>query len=178
MSILNPLSWFTTGVKAVDGVAKTFFGSQHDREQNAAMLDASVQQQYAAEFQYRDNRTGFDSLVDGMNRLVRPVLTAYICWLVFILPISNIDLFMQIITAYSAVPEPLWVLVGLIITFYFGGRMQFTKLQFKQQDIEKIKTVKKQIDEFKKAEQEEIEDAPIMDNPSIAAWRKTQSDSN
>lgn len=172
MSLLNPFTWFTPAVKAVNGVVKTAFGSRHDREQNAAMLDAAVQGQYAAEFHDRTGRTWFDSLVDGVNRLVRPTLAIYICWMVFALPLIDLDLFMQIITAYGAVPEALWGLAGIIITFFFGGRMQYKNLQFKQSDIQRVREVKQTLEEMRRPEEREIEGLPWLDNPAIKKWKE------
>lgn len=162
---MSIFSWITGGAKAVDGVVKTVFGSKHDREQNAAALDAAVQQQYASEFASRPQRTWFDSLIDGLNRLVRPALTCYVCWLVFALPLYDMAVFMDVVTAYSAVPEALWALAGIIITFYFGGRMQYKSLQFKKTDLDKIKEVKKELEYPERPEAQDVETLPWLENP-------------
>lgn len=85
-------------------------------------LDAAPLKQYAAEsLQVRENRTWFDSLVDGLNRLIRPVGFALTVW-IFIWPIWNLNQFAQSMVAYEAIPA--W-LAGLIITvwsLFFGGR--------------------------------------------------------
>jgi len=160
---------FTPAVKAVGGVAKTMFGSKYAREKSAAKLDAAIQKQYAAEF--RENKTWFDSFVDGLNRLVRPTLTTYICFLVFVMPLVNLDLFMEIVTAYSAVPESLWALAGIVITFYFGDRMQYKNLQFKNADIKQIQKAKKQIDAMR-PEKQDVDGLPWLDNPTVEKWKK------
>lgn len=80
----------------------------------------ATQQAYAAEFQLA-RRGWFDSFVNGLNRLPRPLLAlstpglfAYAMW-----DPAGFTLRMQ---GLSAVPEPLWWLLGAVVAFYFGAR--------------------------------------------------------
>ena len=74
---------------------------------------------------------GGDGLVDGLNRLVRPVI---IFGLLGILPAVVIwpEGAAIAFAALALLPAGYWALVTVIIGFYFGGRMQL-----KAQDFQK-----------------------------------------
>lgn len=80
-------------------------------------LRAAVQAESA-----RAPSTWWDSLVDGINRLVRPLFTfgvlALFVW-ACIEPVS----FSAAMTALQLIPENLWLIMGTIIVFWFGDRM-------------------------------------------------------
>lgn len=75
---------------------------------------------HAAEFQYA--RGGwFDSAVNGLNRLPRPLLALGTLGL-FAYAMADPDGFAIRMAALGAVPEPLWWLLGAVVAFYFGAR--------------------------------------------------------
>jgi hypothetical protein len=86
-------------------------------------------QQFAAEFHPREQRTWWDSFMDGLNRLPRPLMTLGILGFFVLAPLDPLR-FMQIATAYEMMPDGFWALLGIVVAFYFGGRMQV-----KQQDM-------------------------------------------
>ncbi|MBI1495384.1 3TM-type holin [Halocynthiibacter styelae] len=98
-----------------------------------AVRDADYSQaalaQYAAEFHARSNRTRFDSLADGLNRLVRPAVT-----LCVLLPIPITMIWpghMAIaIASLALLPVGYWAIVGTVTSFYYGGRMQLKAQEF------------------------------------------------
>lgn len=63
----------------------------------------------------------FDRCVNGMNRLPRPLLTLAVLGL-FGHAMADPDGFAYRMRALAEVPEPLWWLIGAIVTFYFGAR--------------------------------------------------------
>ena len=68
-----------------------------------------------------EDRTWWDSTVDGINRLVRPGFTfgtLYLFYLAIVEPIG----FAASMQALALVPEPLWYLLGAVILFWFGGK--------------------------------------------------------
>lgn len=79
--------------------------------------------QFAAEFHARSQRTRWDSFVDGMNRLPRPLLTLAILGFFVLAPLDPVR-FLEIARAYELMPPGYWALLSVIIGFYFGGRMQ------------------------------------------------------
>lgn len=75
---------------------------------------------HLAEFQY--GRAGwFDTLVNGLNRLPRPMLALGTLAL-FVYAMADPDGFALRMQALAIVPEPLWWLLGAVVAFYFGAR--------------------------------------------------------
>ena len=75
---------------------------------------------HSAEFQF--GRGGwFDSAVNGLNRLPRPLLALGTLAL-FVYAMADPDGFALRMLALSAVPDPLWWLLGAVVAFYFGAR--------------------------------------------------------
>lgn len=66
-------------------------------------------------------RTGYDRLVDAVNRLPRPV-AALLALGMFLDAALDPTGFAQRMEALSAIPEPLWWVLGGVLTFFFGAR--------------------------------------------------------
>jgi len=98
---------------------------QRSHEERMADIgrDLASLHQFSAEFHQRQNRTWWDSLVDGLNRLPRPLITVAILSF-FVLAPLNPQKFLEIAKAYELMPPGYWALLSVIIGFYFGGRMQ------------------------------------------------------
>ena len=103
---------------------------RHVERLNLNEQDLASLQQFAAEFQSRRTSTAWDSFIDGLNRLPRPLITLGILGLFVLAPIDPIR-FLEIARAYQIMPDGFWALLSIIIAFYFGGRMQVTKQQMK-----------------------------------------------
>jgi len=90
-------------------------------ERNASAEHLALRSAVAAEAA-RQPTTWWDSLVDGLNRLVRPLFTfgtlGLFVW-ACIEPIS----FSASMTALQLVPENLWIILGTVVVFWFGDRM-------------------------------------------------------
>lgn len=81
---------------------------------------ATVHASHMAEFQHA--RTGwFDTAVNGLNRLPRPLLALGTLGL-FVYAMADPAGFRVRMAALSLVPEPLWWLLGAVVAFYFGAR--------------------------------------------------------
>lgn len=106
--------------------------SQRSHEYNAAALE-----QYAAEFHARANRTWFDSLVDGLNRMVRPVITLT---LLGVIPVTMAwpEHMAVALASLALLPTGYWALVSLVTSFYYGGRMQLKSHEFHQSVAEAV----------------------------------------
>lgn len=63
----------------------------------------------------------FDRLVNGLNRLPRPMLALGTLGL-FIYAMADPTGFSARMQGLALVPEPLWWLLGAIVSFYFGAR--------------------------------------------------------
>lgn len=117
---------FGGGVSAVvdsaGGLVKTIWGDRAAKDAAIASEQHDVLEQFAAEFVARQQRTWWDSLVDGINRLPRPMMAigtlGTFVWAAYD-PIS----FTECMVALGVVPEQLWYLWLTIVAFYFGGRI-------------------------------------------------------
>jgi len=96
--------------------------------QRGDALDAKTLEQLAAEFQ-RPSRGMFDAFVDGLNRLPRPMFVLGIFLLLVWTAVDPITM-ANVFTTWSLIPEPVWVIVGVIVSAYFGGRHQVKQLDF------------------------------------------------
>lgn len=76
--------------------------------------------QHGAEFVHAPG-WWFDRLVNGLNRLPRPMLALGTLGL-FVYAMADPAGFGQRMQGLALVPEPLWWLLGAIVAFYFGAR--------------------------------------------------------
>ncbi|MFZ3582941.1 holin family protein [Loktanella sp. DJP18] len=86
--------------------------------------------QFAAEFQ--GARPGlFDRMIDGLNRLPRPML-AFGTLGLFVSAMVSPAWFSSRMVGVALIPEPLWWLMGAIVSFYFGSRYQAKGQEFQR----------------------------------------------
>ncbi len=113
---------FGDGRNVVAQTAEVF----RESAEKGAVRDADAKseslQQFAAEFMH-PRRGLFDRLVDAMNRLPRPFLALGTIWL-FVVAMQDPEMFIEGMEGIALVPEPLWWLMGAIVSFYFGARHQ------------------------------------------------------
>jgi hypothetical protein len=95
-----------------------------------AAREAAALAQFAAEFT-RPQQGLFDRLMDGLNRLPRPLL-AFGTLGLFVAAMVDPVWFAQRMQGVALVPEPLWWLMGAIVSFYFGARHQTKSHQFQK----------------------------------------------
>ena len=95
--------------------------------------------QFGKEFQV-ENRTWFDSLIDGLNRLPRPAAALGIIGLFAYAPIDP-EHFIKIMIAFTAVPEWLAMLAGVVLGFYFSSRHLEKRLKIKGPNPEQMAAV-------------------------------------
>ncbi|MGI9501034.1 MAG: holin family protein [Geminicoccaceae bacterium] len=100
----------------------------HRERLEISRQDLASLEQFAAEFKSKRTSTSWDSFIDGLNRLPRPLITLGILGLFVLAPADPIR-FLEIARAYQIMPDGFWALLSIIIAFYFGGRMQMTKQQ-------------------------------------------------
>jgi hypothetical protein len=98
----------------------------HAERMAVTRQDLESLQQFAAEFHTRQDRTWWDSFIDGLNRLPRPLITLGILAF-FVLAPTDPEHFLQIARSYQMMPDGFWALLGVIVAFYFGGRMQLKR---------------------------------------------------
>jgi hypothetical protein len=105
--------------EAVTGVAEVFVGNQSQRDLAAQAKYVEAISQFGAEFQPAGAR--FDRFMNGLNRLPRPILTIGTIGLFVYAMVAPVG-FARRMEGLQLVPEPLWWLLGAIVSFYFGAR--------------------------------------------------------
>jgi len=106
--------------EAARGVAEVFVPSATKRMELSAEAQMAALQQLGEEYQH-PGLSWFDRLVNGLNRLPRPML-AFGTLGLFTYAMVDPVAFAQRMVGLNAVPEPLWWLLGAIVAFYFGAR--------------------------------------------------------
>ena len=113
---------FGSGGSTLEKVAGSFWENPEAKAAREAMIRASTLNAYASEFQ-RPSKHWFDALMDGINRLPRPMLALGTLGL-FASAMTDPLWFASRMQGLALVPEPLWWLMGAIVRFYFGARHQ------------------------------------------------------
>lgn len=119
-TVISALGWLFSrrGARAVTDVIGAVRPNAEAADKRAADARAAALAQLAAESR---GPTWFDGLVDAMNRLPRPILALGTIGL-FVFAMADPDAFTVRMGALGLVPEPLWWLLGAIVSFYFGAR--------------------------------------------------------
>ncbi|PUB19283.1 holin family protein [Yoonia sediminilitoris] len=113
---------FGDGRNLVVETAEVFKENTEKGAVREAQARSDSLQQFAAEFMH-PRRGVFDRLVDALNRLPRPLLALGTIWL-FVTAIQSPETFSEGMKGIALVPEPLWWMMGAIVSFYFGARHQ------------------------------------------------------
>jgi len=159
----------------------------HEQVMGELNRDMASLQQFASEFHSRQNRTWWDSFVDGLNRLPRPLLTIAILGFFVLAPLDPAR-FLEIAKAYELMPPGYWALVSVIIGFYFGGRMQLKAqdMVVKKDAVQAMKDLVSMKREFRQLEAEEdsveskLFDSAVqsgsqpIENRVVSEWRKSR----
>ena len=112
---------FGGGLKDVRETVETFRPNAEAEAQRTAEFQAAALRQFGAEF--RPQRGLFDRMIDGLNRLPRPAMALGVLFLIGSAMVDPVW-FASRMQGLALVPEPLWWLLGAIVSFYFGARHQ------------------------------------------------------
>ncbi|MFY0645770.1 holin family protein [Sulfitobacter geojensis] len=107
--------------------------------QRSAGVQGQAMTQYGAEFLV-PRRGGFDRFMDGLNRLPRPALALGTLGL-FVSAMVEPLWFAERMQGIALVPEPLWWLLGVIVSFYFGARHQVKAQDFQREIVSSVSRV-------------------------------------
>ena len=188
------LSWLPSIIKGGKEITEEFHinkeaNSKRAHEETLADMhqDAAVLNQFSQEFHQRVNRTKWDSFADGLNRLPRPLMTLSVLSFFVLAPIDP-ERFIKISQAYEAMPSGYWALLSIIISFYFGGRMQLqshdmalkgSALQAAKELIKIRKDFRSVSDESDPPHEKKYQAAAIKTDPRenkvITEWKKMRS---
>ncbi|MEY8837798.1 holin family protein [Cribrihabitans sp. XS_ASV171] len=113
---------FGNGSNIVKETAEVFRENAEAGATREVELRARALAQLGDEFALQ-RKGRFDRFVDALNRLPRPALALGTLGL-FVAAMVNPLWFAERMQGIALVPEPLWWLLGVIVSFYFGARHQ------------------------------------------------------
>ena len=121
---------FGSGTGALRDTVELFRENAEASAKRSAALSHAAQAQFAAEFAH-PTRGWFDSFMDGLNRLPRPAMALGTLGM-FVAAMVDPLWFAGRMEGLAQVPEPLWWLLGAIVSFYFGARHQIKGQDFRR----------------------------------------------
>ncbi len=107
--------------EAAATVGRVFVGDKAAEQAQHHDETMAVLGQYAAEFRRLESRTWWDALVDGLNRLPRPLLALGTVGLFAYAMVEPVGFAIRM-QGLDLVPDELWYLLGAIVGFFFGAR--------------------------------------------------------
>ena len=141
--------------EAAKGVAETFIPNATRKMELSAEAQMAALRQLGEE--YGLPATGwFDRLVNGLNRLPRPML-AFGTLGLFVYAMVDPVRFSARMVGLNAVPEPLWWLLGAVVAFYFGARETY---YFRNRQVPTVAAA--------------AGAAPDAGNPALEDWRQSE----
>lgn len=149
-------------------------------------VQVQAMQEFGQEFVI-PRQGAFDRMMDGVNRLPRPALALGTLGL-FVSAMVAPLWFAERMQGIALVPEPLWWLLGVIVSFYFGARHQVKAQQFQREIVgtmTRVPQVMENVAALRKLRAESVgaaatgEDARLTAaailpdaNPALEAWRR------
>jgi hypothetical protein len=176
---------FGNGRNVIRETAEVFTENAEAGAVRAATMQGQAMQQFGAEF--AAPRAGpFDRFMDGLNRLPRPALALGTLGL-FVSAMVDPLWFAARMQGIALVPEPLWWLLGVVVSFYFGGRHQMKSQSFQREIATTMARVPQVMENIGRLEQMRADspgaadpgpDAELSvavlkpcDNPALEAWK-------
>lgn len=151
-----------------------------------AQAQGQAMSQFGAEFAVA-RQGGFDRFMDGLNRLPRPALALGTLGL-FVSAMVNPLWFSERMQGIALVPEPLWWLLGVIVSFYFGARHQVKAQAFQREIADTITRVPRVLDNIREIKALRSDSPRAADtgqdahlpmvviaadsNPALEAWKR------
>lgn len=175
---------FGGGVREIaEGAAdlgRVFTGDKAAKEAAQAAAYQAALGQFGAEFA-RPPKSWFDSLVDGINRLPRPIL-AFSTLGLFAYAMKDPVSFTARMQGLAHVPEPLWWIMGSVIAFYFGSRETFKAREFRASSRAEVQATVDTIREIEAIRRDTPDpDTPAEvapdENAALAEWRASRAKS-
>ena len=159
-----------SGRNVIKETAEVFLPNAEAGDMRAAEAQAAALKQFAGEFT-QAQRGWFDRAMDGLNRVPRPAL-AFGTLGLFVAAMVDPVWFAARMQGIQLVPEPLWWLMGAIVSFYFGARSQAKGEEFQRslaETMARTGTVVRNIGALQALEAGA--EATADDNPALSDWR-------
>lgn len=133
-----------------------------------AARDSTLTQAALAQFaqEFQAPKGSFERLMDGLNRLPRPMLALGTLGLMISAMVDPLW-FAARMQGIALVPEPLWWLLGIVVSFYFGGRAQLKSQEFQSsmaKSYANAQQVMTRISHLNSVAQ------PQSENPALMQW--------
>lgn len=173
---------FGDGGRVVRDTVEVFRENAEAGAERSAAAQDQAMAQYGAEFTHPD-RGRFDRFMDALNRLPRPALALGTLGL-FIAAMVDPIWFAARMQGVALVPEPLWWLLGVVVSFYFGARHQVKTQEFQRSIVRTMAQVPQVVTTLQSLEGVRV--GTMIDpqtpaslaaldadaNPALEAWRK------
>ncbi len=168
MGIVDRIFGFIFGGGRTDitDIAEVFRENAEGSAVRAADAHSAALMQFAAEFRH-ERRGVFDRFIDGVNRLPRPAMALGTLALLTTAMVDPVW-FSERMVGLSAVPEPLWWLLGAVVSFYFGARHQVKAQEFQRSLVVGASALKKD----KPGTVQEDFHPPVMENAALDDWHR------
>ena len=156
---------FGGGRNVVTETIEAFRPNAEAEAARTVALQSDALAQFGQEF-IVPKQGGFDRFMDGVNRLPRPMLALGTLGLLVAAMVDPVW-FAARMAGIALVPEPLWWLLGVIVSFYFGARHQAKGQAFRlsvAETVARAKGVAAAADAL----------GTNHGNPALAEWERTR----
>ena len=177
---------FGGGSNMVHDTVEVFRENAEAGSQRGAQVQMQAMREYGQEFAI-PRQGWFDRFMDGVNRLPRPALALGTLGL-FVSAMIDPLWFSQRMQGIALVPEPMWWLLGVIVSFYFGARHQVKSQKFQREIVGTMAHVPQVMHNIKALKELRAESVGVADsgpdvrlsvasiapdaNAALDAWRK------
>ena len=177
---------FGGGGNVVRDTVEVFRENAEAGSQRGAQVQMQAMREYGQEFAI-PRQGWFDRFMDGVNRLPRPAFALGTLGL-FVAAMIDPLWFSQRMQGIALVPEPMWWLLGVIVSFYFGARHQVKSQKFQREIVGTMAHVPQVMHNIKALKELRAESVGVADsgsdvrmslasiapdaNAALEAWRK------
>lgn len=141
-TLLNVI--FGSDRNVIKETAEVFRANAEQDAVRGQEMSREVLQQFAREFETA-GESRFNRFMDAVNRLPRPAMALGTLCLFGAAMIDPIW-FAARMQGVALVPEPLWWLLGVVVSFYFGARHQVKSQQFQKSVAQSMAQVPKVVE--------------------------------
>ena len=172
-------------------IVEVFRENTEASAQRGAVMREQALAQFAAEFA-ASRQSPFNRFMDGLNRLPRPAMAIGTLAL-FVAAMHDPVWFSARMQGIALVPEPLWWLLGVIVSFYFGARHQRKSQDFQRDMAITLARTPQVVENIKEIEAIRTSDVGGADtgasaelslksivpgnNPALIEWKERRSGS-
>lgn len=168
---------FGGGRNAVAETVELFHENTEMAAERQAAYQAAALGQFAAEFAV-ERKGLFDRFMDGLNRVPRPAMALGTIGLIVAAMVDPVW-FASRMQGLALVPEPLWWLLGAVVSFYFGARYQVKSQDFHRsiaQSLGRVGQVTRNLEnlaEVQNGSAGHSANPAFNNNPALKDWKDT-----